>query len=77
MIMKTSIVAVLLAGVVLLLLGLLFELVIVAPPRVPLDQSPLFFPSQDWAPGILHVRICSYITLMDPQWWFKTVIEQV
>lgn len=44
--MKTVIVAVLLAGVVPLLLGLLFELVIVAPLRVPLDQTPLFYPWQ-------------------------------
>ncbi|MGH0131265.1 UNVERIFIED_CONTAM: hypothetical protein FKN15_024412 [Acipenser sinensis] len=45
-IVKTLIVAVLLAGVVPLLLGLLFELVIVAPLRVPLDQTPLFYPWQ-------------------------------
>lgn len=45
-IMKTLIVAVLLAGVIPLLLGLLFELVIVAPLRVPLDQTPLFYPWQ-------------------------------
>lgn len=38
--------AVLLAGVIPLLLGLLFELVIVAPLRVPLDQTPLFYPWQ-------------------------------
>lgn len=44
--MKTIIVALLLAGVVPLLLGLLFELVIVAPLRVPLDQTPLFYPWQ-------------------------------
>ena len=44
--MKTLIVAVLLAGVVPLLLGLLFELVIVPPLRVPLDQTPLFYPWQ-------------------------------
>lgn len=44
--MKTLIVAILLAGVVPLLLGLLFELVIVAPLRVPLDQTPLFYPWQ-------------------------------
>lgn len=44
--MKTLIVAVLLAGVIPLLLGLLFELVIVAPLRVPLDQTPLFYPWQ-------------------------------
>lgn len=44
--MKTLIVAALLAGAVPLLLGLLFELVIVAPLRVPLDQTPLFYPWQ-------------------------------
>lgn len=39
-------VAVLLAGVIPLLLGLLFELVVVAPLRVQLDQTPLFYPWQ-------------------------------
>uniref|UniRef100_A0A8B9UUK9 E3 ubiquitin-protein ligase MARCHF6 n=2 Tax=Anas zonorhyncha TaxID=75864 RepID=A0A8B9UUK9_9AVES len=77
MIMKTLIVAILLAGVVPLLLGLLFELVIVAPLRVPLDQTPLFYPWQDWALGVLHAKIIAAITLMGPQWWLKTVIEQV
>ncbi|NWI55943.1 MARH6 ligase, partial [Calyptomena viridis] len=77
MIMKTLIVAILLAGVVPLLLGLLFELVIVAPLRVPLDQTPLFYPWQDWALGVLHAKIVAAITLMGPQWWLKTVIEQV
>ncbi|XP_066577562.1 E3 ubiquitin-protein ligase MARCHF6 [Amia ocellicauda] len=77
MIMKTLIVAILLAGVIPLLLGLLFELVIVAPLRVPLDQTPLFYPWQDWALGVLHAKIIAAITLMGPQWWLKTVIEQV
>ncbi|XP_051557555.1 E3 ubiquitin-protein ligase MARCH6 isoform X1 [Myxocyprinus asiaticus] len=77
MIMKTLIVAVLLAGVIPLLLGLLFELVIVAPLRVPLDQTPLYYPWQDWALGVLHAKIIAAITLMGPQWWLKTVIEQV
>lgn len=77
MIFKTVVVAVLLAGVIPLLLGLLFELVIVAPLRVPLDQTPLFYPWQDWALGVLHAKIIAAITLMGPQWWLKTVIEQV
>uniref|UniRef100_A0AAQ5ZCZ9 E3 ubiquitin-protein ligase MARCHF6 n=1 Tax=Amphiprion ocellaris TaxID=80972 RepID=A0AAQ5ZCZ9_AMPOC len=77
MILKTVVVAVLLAGVIPLLLGLLFELVIVAPLRVPLDQTPLFYPWQDWALGVLHAKIIAAITLMGPQWWLKTVIEQV
>lgn len=45
-ILKTVVVAVMLAGLIPLLLGLLFELVIVAPLRVPLDQTPLFYPWQ-------------------------------
>ncbi|KAM6977295.1 E3 ubiquitin-protein ligase MARCHF6-like [Aplochiton taeniatus] len=77
MILKTVVVAVLVAGVIPLLLGLLFELVIVAPLRVPLDQTPLFYPWQDWALGVLHAKIIAAITLMGPQWWLKTVIEQV
>ncbi|XP_012671720.1 E3 ubiquitin-protein ligase MARCHF6 isoform X2 [Clupea harengus] len=77
MIVKTVIVAVLVAGVIPLLLGLLFQLVIVAPLRVQLDQTPLFYPWQDWALGVLHAKIIAAITLMGPQWWLKTVIEQV
>uniref|UniRef100_A0A3Q3QIJ6 E3 ubiquitin-protein ligase MARCHF6 n=1 Tax=Monopterus albus TaxID=43700 RepID=A0A3Q3QIJ6_MONAL len=77
MILKTIVVALLLAGVIPLLLGLLFELVIVAPLRVQLDQTPLFYPWQDWALGVLHAKIIAAITLMGPQWWLKTVIEQM
>ncbi|CAB1326270.1 unnamed protein product, partial [Coregonus sp. 'balchen'] len=77
MILKTVVIAVLLAGAIPLLLGLLFEMVIVAPLRVPLDQTPLFYPWQDWALGVLHAKIIAAITLMGPQWWLKTVIEQV
>ncbi|KAF7222867.1 E3 ubiquitin-protein ligase MARCHF6 isoform X2 [Nothobranchius furzeri] len=77
MIIKTVVVAVMLAGVIPLLLGLLFELVIVAPLRVPLDHTPLFYPWQDWALGVLHAKIIAAITLMGPQWWLKAVIEQV
>lgn len=57
--MKTLIVAILLAGVVPLLLGLLFELVIVAPLRVPLDQTPLFYPWQVSSFAALDVRSMS------------------
>ncbi|KAL2085385.1 hypothetical protein ACEWY4_018705 [Coilia grayii] len=77
MIVKSVVVAVLVAGVIPLLLGLLFQLVIVAPLRVQLDQTPLFYPWQDWALGVLHAKIIAAITLMGPQWWLKTVIEQV
>nr|KAG5690984.1 hypothetical protein BaRGS_007331 [Batillaria attramentaria] len=75
--LKSLFVAFVLIGVVPLLLGLLFELVVVAPLRVPLDQSPVFFPWQDWALGVLHAKIICAITMMGPQWWLKRVMEQV
>lgn len=60
--MKTLIVAILLAGVVPLLLGLLFELVIVAPLRVPLDQTPLFYPWQvSWSHSSAAVDTFLYL----------------
>lgn len=37
----------------------------------------LRFCLQDWALGVLHAKIIAAITLMGPQWWLKTVIEQV
>lgn len=40
---KISVLAVFLVGVVPLLIGLLFEQTLVAPLRVPLNQSPVFF----------------------------------
>ncbi|KAI4809852.1 hypothetical protein KUCAC02_018710 [Chaenocephalus aceratus] len=64
MILKTLVVAVLLAGVI-------------PAAGVQLDQTPLFYPWQDWALGVLHAKIIAAITLMGPQWWLKTVIEQV
>ncbi|XP_053739411.1 E3 ubiquitin-protein ligase MARCHF6-like isoform X1 [Synchiropus splendidus] len=77
MIVKTVVVAVLLAGVIPLLLGLLFELLVIAPLRIPLDQTPLFNPWQDLALGVLQAKIITAFTLMGPQWWLKTAIEQV
>lgn len=70
-------IATFLLGVIPLLLGMLFELVIVVPLRVPLDQTPLYFPWQDWALGVLHAKIVCAITMMGPHWWLKRAIEQV
>ena len=74
---KSVFVAFVLLGGVPLLLGLLFELVVVVPLRVPLDQTPVFFPWQDWALGVLHTKIICAITMMGPTWWLKRVMEQV
>uniref|UniRef100_T1J4X4 E3 ubiquitin-protein ligase MARCHF6 n=1 Tax=Strigamia maritima TaxID=126957 RepID=T1J4X4_STRMM len=74
---KTAFAMVLLIGLIPLLLGLLFELVVVVPLRVPLTQSPIFFVWQDWALGVLHTKIICAVTMMGPDWWLKRVIERV
>ncbi|WAR12066.1 MARH6-like protein [Mya arenaria] len=55
--LKTLLVAVILMGLVPLLLGLLFELVVVAPLRVSLDQTPVFFPWQVYNDGLRNMNL--------------------
>ncbi|GAB6030401.1 E3 ubiquitin-protein ligase march6 [Chamberlinius hualienensis] len=64
-------------GIIPLLLGILFDVIVIMPIRVPLYQTPSTFLWQDWALGILHTKIICAITMMGPNWWLKEVIEQV
>ena len=54
-------------------LSFMFISVIVIPVRVPLTQTPLFNPWQDWALGILHMKITCALALMGPNWWLKVL----
>lgn len=47
------------------------------PWEVSKNTFMLWSDLQDWALGVLHAKIIAAITLMGPQWWLKTVIEQV
>jgi E3 ubiquitin-protein ligase MARCH6 len=67
---------VLMLGVIPLMFGLLLELLIVVPLRVPLDQTPVLFLWQDWALGVLYTKIACALTLMGPDWGLKRAIEQ-
>lgn len=51
-----------LLGLIPLLFGLLLELVVVIPLRVPLDQTPVLFVWQDWALGELTYFFILLIT---------------
>ncbi|GFO07122.1 E3 ubiquitin-protein ligase march6 [Plakobranchus ocellatus] len=77
LVVKSLVMAGVLLVMIPLLLGLLFDVIIVAPMRVPLDQSPIFFPWQDWALGVLHMKILTAVIMMGPQWWLKRAIERV
>ncbi|XP_015110584.1 E3 ubiquitin-protein ligase MARCH6 isoform X2 [Diachasma alloeum] len=73
---RASIAFILLVGVIPLLFGLLLELVVVVPLRVPLEQNPILFIWQDWALGVLYTKIATAITMMGPEWKLRTAIEK-
>lgn len=43
--------------VIPVLIGLLFELLVIVPMRVPIDESPVFLLYQDWALGLIFLKI--------------------
>lgn len=73
---KTIVASTILLGVIPLLLGLLLELVVIIPLRVPIHQTPLLFIWQDWALGVLYTKIACAITMMGPDWFLRTAIER-
>merc|ERR1719242_1902070 len=74
---KAVIAVSLLMGLIPLLFGLLLELVVLTPVRVPLHQSPIYFLWQDWALGAMYTKITVALTFMGPDWWLKESIEQL
>ena len=73
---KSAVAFSVLLGVVPLLFGLLLELVVVVPLRVPLDQTPVLFVWQDWALGVLYTKIACAVTMMGPEWQLRRAIER-
>ncbi|KAB0793899.1 hypothetical protein PPYR_13519 [Photinus pyralis] len=74
---KTCVASILLIGLIPLLSGLLLEVVIIVPLRVPIYQTPILFIWQDWALGVLYTKIACAITMMGPEWFLRTAIERI
>ncbi|XP_060521489.1 E3 ubiquitin-protein ligase MARCHF6 [Cylas formicarius] len=74
--LKTIIASTILLGIIPLLFGLLLELVVVIPLRVPIHQTPILFIWQDWALGVLYTKIACAITMMGPDWFLRAAIER-
>ena len=66
-----------LLGIIPLFLGIFFELVVQIPLRVPVDQTPLLYIWQDWALGVLHLKIICAVILIGPEWWLRDAIDRV
>lgn len=47
------------------LIGLLFELLVIVPMRVPIDESPIFLLYQDWALGLIFLKIWTRLVMLD------------
>nr|XP_043624810.1 probable E3 ubiquitin ligase SUD1 [Erigeron canadensis] len=47
------------------LIGLLFELLVIVPMRVPVDESPVFLLYQDWAFGLIFLKIWTQLVMLD------------
>ncbi|XP_074036205.1 E3 ubiquitin-protein ligase MARCHF6 isoform X2 [Leptinotarsa decemlineata] len=74
--LKTVIASIVLLGVIPLLFGLLLELVVIVPLRVPIQQTPILFIWQDWALGVLYTKIACAVTMMGPDWFLRSAIER-
>ncbi|XP_028171892.1 E3 ubiquitin-protein ligase MARCH6 [Ostrinia furnacalis] len=74
--LRAALAAAALLGLVPLMFGLLLELVLVIPLRVPLEQSPVLFVWQDWALGVLYTKIVCALTMMGPDWAMRRAIEK-
>lgn len=73
---KTLAAAILLLGLIPLLIGLLFDVLIIVPLRVPLNQTPIFYLWQDWAFGVLHTKVICGIAMMG-EWRLREILEEV
>ncbi|KAF8034702.1 hypothetical protein BT93_C0884 [Corymbia citriodora subsp. variegata] len=51
--------------VIPVLIGLLFELLVIVPMRVPTDESPVFLLYQDWALGLIFLKIWTRLVMLD------------
>jgi E3 ubiquitin-protein ligase MARCH6 len=52
--------------VIPVLIGLLFELLVIVPMRVPVDESPVFLLYQDWALGLIFLKIWTRLVSLFP-----------
>ncbi|KAJ4893048.1 RING/FYVE/PHD zinc finger superfamily protein [Raphanus sativus] len=54
------------------LLGLLIDLMIIIPLRVPLNESPIYFLIQDWLIGVVVLHLWTFLTMLTPIKCFAT-----
>ncbi|CAJ0594354.1 unnamed protein product [Cylicocyclus nassatus] len=63
--------------VIPMLMGTYFQLVVITPLRLSYQQTALVFLWQDWAMGVLHMKIACGAVMMGPEWWMRQVFDQI
>lgn len=76
MFVKTLTAALLLCGFLPLLIGFLFEVILFVPIRVPSNQTPIYYPIQDWLLGILLIK-ATLVMAMFSEWNLRETLEEV
>ena len=64
---KCGLLLALMAGVAPLILGTLFEVLVVVPLRVPIDETPVLTLSQNWALGLVFLKLWVRIMVVPVQ----------
>ncbi|KAL0699035.1 hypothetical protein Bca4012_055157 [Brassica carinata] len=73
---KSSVLLAIWIFIIPVLIGLVFELLVIVPMRVPVDETPFFLLYQDWALGLIFLKIwTTLIILLDDTW--KAKFERV
>lgn len=62
---KSSVLLAIWVFIIPVLIGLLFELLVIVPMRVPVDESPVFLLYQDWALGLIFLKIWTRLVMLD------------
>nr|XP_026696398.1 E3 ubiquitin-protein ligase MARCH6 [Ciona intestinalis] len=73
---KAIILSVFICGLIPLMMGVLFDLVVIIPLRVPAHQTPVIFLWQDWALGVLLFKLVTACLIFGPDNTIKTAIEE-
>ncbi|CAN6826626.1 unnamed protein product [Brassica oleracea] len=73
---KSSVLLAIWIFIIPVLIGLVLELLVIVPMRVPVDETPVFLLYQDWALGFILLKIwTTLIILLDDSW--KAKFERV
>ncbi|KAL5987701.1 putative E3 ubiquitin ligase sud1 [Asimina triloba] len=64
-VLKSSVLLSIWIFIIPVLIGLLFELLVIVPMRVPADESPVFLLYQDWALGLIFLKIWTRLVMLD------------